>query len=263
MGRLEEKVAVITGGAKGIGYVTSKTFSKEGAAIVIVDMDKEAAEKAAQEICKEGGRAVAVVADLTEQKDRENIFEKAVEEFGKVDILINNAGWGCKLPFLETDFASFDRSVNLNMKATYYMIQLACKQRIKHRSGGRIVSTSSTAAFQGERNGSIYAATKAGIIAFSRAIALEMGEYGININCVAPGFTRTNNNSHIPGSIDDNFLSITPTKRINVAQDIANGYLFLVSDEARQITAQVLPIDGGYSGTRAMQAHQDASMQVK
>ena len=119
MGRLEEKVAVITGGAKGIGYVTSKTFSKEGAAIVIVDMDKEAAEKAAQEICKEGGRAVAVVADLTEQKDRENIFEKAVEEFGKVDILINNAGWGCKLPFLETDFASFDRSVNLNMKATY------------------------------------------------------------------------------------------------------------------------------------------------
>lgn len=263
MGRLEEKVAVITGGAKGIGYVTSKTFSKEGAAIVIVDMDKEAAEKAAQEICKEGGRAVAVVADLTEQKDRENIFEKAVEEFGKVDILINNAGWGCKLPFLETDFASFDRSVNLNMKATYYMIQLACKQMIKQGSGGRIVSTSSTAAFQGERNGSIYAATKAGIIAFSRAIALEMGEYGININCVAPGFTRTNNNSHIPGSIDDNFFSITPTKRINVAQDIANGYLFLVSDEARQITAQVLPIDGGYSGTRAMQAHQDASMQVK
>lgn len=166
MGRLEEKVAVITGGAKGIGYVTSKTFSKEGAAIVIVDMDKEAAEKAAQEICKEGGRAVAVVADLTEQKDRENIFEKAVEEFGKVDILINNAGWGCKLPFLETDFASFDRSVNLNMKATYYMIQLACKQMIKQGSGGRIVSTSSTAAFQGERNGSIYAATKAGIIAF-------------------------------------------------------------------------------------------------
>ena len=146
MGRLEEKVAVITGGAKGIGYVTSKTFSKEGAAIVIVDMDKEAAEKAAQEICKEGGRAVAVVADLTEQKDRENIFEKAVEEFGKVDILINNAGWGCKLPFLETDFASFDRSVNLNMKATYYMIQLACKQMIKQGSGGRIVSTSSTAA---------------------------------------------------------------------------------------------------------------------
>lgn len=263
MGRLEEKVAIITGGAKGIGYVTSKTFSKEGAAIVIVDMDKEAADKAAEEIRAEGGKSIAVAADLTKQEDRENIFEEAVKAFGKVDILINNAGWGCKLPFLETDFASFDRSVNLNMKATYYMIQLACKQMIKQGTGGKIVSTSSTAAFQGERNGSIYAATKAGIIAFSRAIALEMGEYGININCVAPGFTRTNNNGHIPGSIDDNFLSITPTKRINVAQDIANGYLILVSDEARQITAQVLPVDGGYSGTRAMQAHQDASMQVK
>lgn len=262
MGRLEEKVAIITGGAKGIGYVTSKTFSREGASIVIVDMDKDAAEKAAEEIKAEGGKAIAVAADLTNQEDRENIFKEAVAAFGKVDILINNAGWGCKLPFLETDFASFDRSVNLNMKATYFMIQLACKQMIAQGTGGKIVSTSSTAAFKGERNGSIYAATKAGIIAFSRAIALEMGEYGININCVAPGFTRTNNNSHIPGSIDENFLSITPTKKINVAQDIANGYLFLVSDEASQVTAQVLPIDGGYSGTRAMQAHQDASMQV-
>lgn len=263
MGRLQDKVAIVTGGAKGIGYVTSKTFSKEGATVVIVDMDKEAAEKAAAEIRDNGGKALTIAADLTNQEDREKIFSEAVKEYGKVDILINNAGWGCKLPFLETDFGSFDRSINLNMKATYYMIQLACKQMIAQGTGGKIVSTASTAAFQGEKNSSIYAATKAGIIAFSRAIALEMGQYGININCVAPGFTRTNNNGHIPGTIDDNFLTITPTRRINVAQDIANGYLFLVSDEARQITAQVLPIDGGYSGTRAMQASQDASMQVK
>ena len=263
MGRLQDKVAIVTGGANGIGYVTSKLFSSEGASVVIVDRDEKSAAAAAKEITEAGGKALAVPADLTSAEDREMIFAKAVETFGKVDILINNAGWGCKLPFLETDFESFDRAINLNMKATYYMIQLACKQMIAQGTGGRIVSTSSTAAFQGERNGSIYAATKAGIIAFSRAIALEMGEYGININVVAPGFTRTNNNGHIPSTIDDNFLSITPTKRINVAEDIANGYLFLVSDEARQITAQVLPIDGGYSGTRAMQASQNASMQVK
>ncbi len=263
MGRLENKVAIVTGGAKGIGYVTCQTFTREGASLAIVDWDGEAAEAAAKEINENGGNAIAIKADLTNSDDREMIFAKTVEKFGKVDILINNAGWGCKLPFLETDFASFDRSINLNMKATYYMIQLACKQMIAQGTGGKIVSTSSTAAFQGERNGSIYAGTKAAIIAFSRAIALEMGEYGININVVAPGFTRTNNNGHIPGTIDDNFLSITPTKRINVAQDIANGYLFLVSDEANQITAQVLPIDGGYSGTRAMQASQNASMQVK
>lgn len=263
MGRLEEKVAVITGGARGIGYVTGKTFSREGASVVIVDRDKEAAQAAAKEITDEGGKAIAIAADLTAAEDREAIFSETVKAFGKVDILINNAGWGCKLPFLETDYVSFDRSVELNLKATYYMIQLACKQMIAQGSGGRIVSTASTAAFQGERNGSIYAATKAGIIAFTRAIALEVGEYGINVNAVAPGFTRTNNNGHIPDAIDENFLSITPTKRINVAQDIANGYLFLVSEEARQITAQVLPIDGGYSGTRAMQASQNASMQVK
>ena len=260
MGRLENKVAIVTGGAKGIGYVTCNTFSREGASVVIVDMDKEAAEKAAQEINDKGGKALAVAANLTVA---EAIFAKAVEKFGKVDILINNAGWGCKTPFLEMTEEPFDRSINLNMKATYFMIQLACKQMIKQGTGGRIVSTSSTAAFQGEKNGSIYSGTKAAIIAFSRAVALEVGQYGINVNCVAPGFTRTNNNGHIPGSIDENFLQITPTKRINEAQDIANGYLFLVSDEARQITAQVLPIDGGYSGTRAMQASQDTSMQVK
>lgn len=263
MGRLENKVAIITGGAMGIGYVTSKTFSREGASIVIVDRDKDAADSAVKEITEAGGKAIAVKADLTAAEDREAIFAETLKTFGKVDILINNAGWGCKLPFLETDFASFDRSVELNLKATYYMIQLACKQMIAQGTGGRIVSTSSTAAFQGEKNGSIYAATKAGIIAFTKAIALEMGEFGININAVAPGFTRTNNNSHIPEAIDENFISITPTRRINVAQDIANGYLFLVSEEARQITAQVLPIDGGYSGTRAMQASQNASMQVK
>lgn len=263
MGRLENKVAIVTGGAKGIGYVTCNTFSREGAAVVIVDMDKEAAEKAAKEINDNGGKALAIVANLTVAEEREGIFEKTVAEFGKVDILINNAGWGCKTPFLEMTEEPFDRSINLNMKATYFMINLACKQMIKQGTGGRIVSTASTAAFQGEKNGSIYAGTKAAIMAFSRAIALEMGPYGININCVAPGFTRTNNNGHIPSAIDENFLQITPTKRINEAQDIANGYLFLVSDEARQITAQVLPIDGGYSGTRAMQINQDTSMQVK
>lgn len=263
MQRLLDKVAIITGGAGGMGHVAAKTFSREGASIVLVDRDKEKTEAIVKEVIDEGGSAIAVIADLTSQADREMIFEKAAAAFGKVDILINNAGWGCKLPFLETDVESFDRSIELNVKATYYMIQLACKQMIKQGTGGRIVSTSSTAAFQGERNGSIYAGSKAAIIAMSKAIALEVGEYGINVNVVAPGFTRTENNNHIPSAIDENFLSITPTKRINVAQDIVNGYLFLVSDEARQITAQVLPIDGGYSGTRAMQASQNASMMVK
>ena len=178
-----------------------------------------------------------------------------------MDILINNAGWGCKSSFLETDMASFDRSINLNLKATYFMAQLAVKQMIDQGCGGRVINISSTAALQGERNSTIYSATKAGIISFTRALALEVGPYGITANCVLPGFTRTNNNGHVPPTIDENFLAITPTKRITVAQDIANACLFLVSEEAGQITAQILPVDGGYSGTRAMQAAQKASMQ--
>ena len=263
MGRLEGKAAIIAGGSKGIGYAISTTFAREGASVAVVGSNAEAAEKTAQEIRDFGGKAIAVAADLTTDKGRAAVFEQTLAAFGKVDIIINNAGWGCKTSFLETDAASFDRSINLNLRATYFMSQLAAKQMIDQGSGGRIVNISSTAALQGERNSTIYAATKAGIIAFTKAMALEVGPYGITANCVLPGFTRTNNNGHVPASIDENFLGITPTKRITVAQDIANACLFLVSDEARQITAQILPVDGGYSGTRAMQAAQSADRQRK
>ena len=250
MGRLTGRTTIIAGGSKGIGYAISTTFAREGAEVAVVGSNAEAAEKTAQEIREAGGKAIAVAADLTSE-----------EALGKVDILINNAGWGCKSSFLETDMASFDRSINLNLKATYFMAQLAVKQMIDQGCGGRVINISSTAALQGERNSTIYSATKAGIISFTRALALEVGPYGITANCVLPGFTRTNNNGHVPPTIDESFLAITPTKRITVAQDIANACLFLVSEEAKQITAQVLPVDGGYSGTRAMQAAQNASMQ--
>ena len=263
MGRLEGKAAIIAGGSKGIGYAISTTFAREGASVAVVGSNAEAAEKTAQEIRDLGGKAIAVAADLTTDEGRAAVFDQTLTAFGKVDIIVNNAGWGCKTSFLETDAASFDRSVNLNLRATYFMSQLAAKQMIAQGSGGRIVNISSTAALQGERNSTIYAATKAGIIAFTKAMALEIGSYGITANCVLPGFTRTNNHGHVPAIIDENFLGITPTKRITVAQDIANACLFLVSDEARQITAQILPVDGGFSGTRAMQTAQSADMQRK
>ena len=263
MGRLQDKVAIITGGAGGIGEATCFTFTREGASLAIVDIDPVKTEDLARRVNEAGGSAIGIVADLTTNEGRQSIFDQTLARFGKVDILINNAGWGCKLPFLETDEASFDRSINLNMKATYFMTQMACKQMIKQGTGGRIISTSSTASLQGERNGSIYAGTKAAITAFSKSIALEVGPYGITVNAVAPGFTRTNNNGHIPSAIDEMFRDITPTKTVNCSQDIANGYLFLCSDEASQITAQILVIDGGYSGTRPLQVTQDASMMVK
>lgn len=263
MGRLEGKAAIIAGGSKGIGYAISTTFAREGASVAVVGSNAEAAEKTAQEIRDFGGKAIAVAVDLTSDEGRTAVFAQTLAAFGKVDIIVNNAGWGCKTSFLETDTASFDRSVNLNLRATYFMSQLAAKQMIDQGHGGRIVNISSTAALQGERNSTVYAATKAGIIAFTKGMALEVGPYGITANCVLPGFTRTNNNSHVPAIIDENFMGITPTKRITVAQDIANACLFLVSDEARQITAQILPVDGGFSGTRAMQAAQSADMQRK
>ena len=263
MEQLAGKAAIVSGGTKGIGYAISTTLARAGAAVAVVGTDRTAAEATVAEIAKNGGSAVAVVENLTSTEGREQILSQALASFGHVDILVNNAGWGCKSPFLETDMAAFDRSIDLNLKATYFMAQLVVRQMAAQGTGGRIVNISSTAALQGERNSTIYAATKAGIIAFSRAMALEVGPYGINVNCVAPGFTRTNNNGHVPATIDENFLAITPTQRITVAQDIADACLFLVSPAASQITAQVLSVDGGYSGTRAMQAAQNAAMQRK
>lgn len=261
MDRLKGKVAVIAGGSKGIGHAISTTFSMEGAYVVVVGSHADAAEKTAKEIVKKGGRAIPVAADLTSEKGRSYVLEQSLSSFGKVDIMVNNAGWGCKKPLIETDMESFDRSINLNLKATYFMTQLAARQMIQQGTGGRIINISSTGALQGERNSSIYAATKAGIIALSRAAALELGSHGITVNCVLPGFTRTNNNGHVPHVIDEAFTAITPTGRVTVAQDIANACLFLAGDEAGQISAQILPVDGGFSGTRAVQVAWDASMQ--
>ena len=263
MKQLEGKVAIVSGGTKGIGYAISSTLAAQGARVVMVGTDRTAAEKAAVEIAAQGGTVLPVAADLTTEEGRTAVLRETLNAYSKVDILINNAGWGCKTSFLETTMEGFDRSINLNLKGTYFMTQAVAAQMVAQGTGGRIVNISSTAALQGERNSTIYSATKAGIMAFTRALALEMGPYGINVNCVAPGFTRTNNNGHVPASIDENFLAITPTQRITVAQDIANACLFLVSDGASQITAQVLSVDGGYSGTRAMQAAQTASMQRK
>ena len=245
MNRLEGKVALVAGGSKGIGYAISTTFAREGAAVAVVGSGLTAAQKTAQEILDFGGRAIAIGTDLTSGEGREAALEQTLNAFGKLDIIVNNAGWGCKKPLVETDEVSFDRSIALNLKATYFMTQIAA------------------GALQGERNSSIYAATKAGIMALSRAAALELGPSGITINCVLPGFTRTNNNCHVPHTIDESFIPITPTGRVTVAQDIANACLFFAGEEAAQITAQCLPVDGGFSGTRAVQVAWNASMERK
>lgn len=263
MNRLEGKVALVAGGSKGIGYAISTTFAREGAAVAVVGSGLTAAQKTAQEILDFGGRAIAIGTDLTSGEGREAALEQTLNAFGKLDIIVNNAGWGCKKPLVETDEVSFDRSIALNLKATYFMTQIAAKQMIQQGHGGRIINISSTGALQGERNSSIYAATKAGIMALSRAAALELGPSGITINCVLPGFTRTNNNCHVPHTIDESFIPITPTGRVTIAQDIANACLFFAGEEAAQITAQCLPVDGGFSGTRAVQVAWNASMERK
>lgn len=144
MNRLEGKVALVAGGSKGIGYAISTTFAREGAAVAVVGSGLTAAQKTAQEILDFGGRAIAIGTDLTSGEGREAALEQTLNAFGKLDIIVNNAGWGCKKPLVETDEVSFDRSIALNLKATYFMTQIAAKQMIQQGHGGRIINISST-----------------------------------------------------------------------------------------------------------------------
>ena len=260
---LAGQTAVITGGASGIGKSIVQRFLEAGANCLAADLNEEALAALKQELAEYGDKLDVVKVDVSSRDDVDGMVDRAVQTFGQMDIIVNNAGWGCKKPLVETDEVSFDRSIALNLKATYFMTQIAAKQMIQQGHGGRIINISSTGALQGERNSSIYAATKAGIMALSRAAALELGPSGITINCVLPGFTRTNNNCHVPHTIDESFIPITPTGRVTVAQDIANACLFFAGEEAAQITAQCLPVDGGFSGTRAVQVAWNASMERK
>ena len=260
---LEGKIALVTGASRGIGRQIALTLGREGASVIVNYNGSAAkAEEVVKEIEAAGGKAEAVQCNVSDFESCGRMMADVVSRYGRLDILVNNAGITRDNLLMKMSEEDFDAVISTNLKGVFNCIKHISRQMLKQK-GGRIINISSTGALQGERNSSIYAATKAGIMALSRAAALELGPSGITINCVLPGFTRTNNNCHVPHTIDESFIPITPTGRVTVAQDIANACLFFAGEEAAQITAQCLPVDGGFSGTRAVQVAWNASMERK
>jgi len=240
---LKDKIAIVTGAGQGIGRGIALVLAKEGAKVLAVDLNLENAKKVAEEIDKAGGKAAAVQCDVSKKSEVEAAIEKALEEFGQLDILVNNAGIYPYKPFLEITEADLDKIFAVNLKSVFLFSQAAA---LKMAQGGKIVCISSIAGFVGFDGLAHYCATKGGINAAIRAIALELAQKKININAVAPGAIET------PGaaSSDDQkkqTVAAIPWARMGQPEDIANAVAFLASDKADYITGQTLIVDGGWT----------------
>lgn len=250
---LQNRVALITGGGNGIGRATALRFAREGARVVIADREPEGLEKTAGDLLQMGCQAAAVAGDVTVREDVQRMVDTALEQFDRLDILINNAGINrdaltTRIKDGEVRFMSdeqWDAVVDVNLKGTWLCSQVASVPMIRQKYG-RIVTTSSIGAL-GNIGQANYAASKAGVIGLTRTLALEWARFNIAVNCVAPGATKTRMTAGIPEKILEGLIAKIPFRRLAEADDIAAAHLFLASDEAGYITGQVLFVDGGIS----------------
>ncbi|WP_339174868.1 3-oxoacyl-ACP reductase FabG [Solibacillus sp. FSL R5-0691] len=239
--RLENKVAIITGGAGGIGLAAVKRFLEEGAKVAIVDYDKQQGEKIEAEL----GENVAFFAvDVSKLADVKEMVQQVVGRFGKIDILINNAGITRDATLVKMSEEDFEKVIQINLNGVYYCTQAVAPHMIAQGSG-KIISTSSVSGVYGNFGQTNYAATKAAIIGMTKTWAKELGRKGINVNAVAPGFTATPMVEKMPEKVLQQMEGITSLQRLGKPEDIANAYLFLASDESSYITGHVLQVDGG------------------
>lgn len=239
--RLKDKVAIITGAARGIGLTTAQTFHREGARVVLCDRDQAEVEAAAAAI---GQGALGVVADTTKTESVQALLATTREKFGKVDILVNNAGIIRDKQLLKMEEDEFDSVIAVNLKGVYLCTRHTAAFMVE-QGGGVILNASSVVALYGNFGQTNYVASKAGVIGMTKVWARELGRKGVRVNAVAPGFIETRMTEGIPDKVIDKLLERVPLGRMGKPQDIANAYLFLASDEAAYITGHVLSVDGG------------------
>jgi NAD(P)-dependent dehydrogenase (short-subunit alcohol dehydrogenase family) len=243
---LAGKVAVVTGGAQGIGRAICHGLSTEGATVVVADVNAEGAAETERGITTSGHRALAVELDVSNSAQVETAMQTAHDTFGRLDILINNAAIFPRSPFLEMAEEEWDRVLAVNLKGGFLCSRAAARIMVAQEQGGRIINLTSGAAFVPSLNGAHYAASKGGVIAFTRALALELSPHRITVNAIAPGVTNTAQPRIVYS--DDDLAAIArrvPLQRIAEAEDIVPVALFLCSDAAGYVTGQTVHVNGG------------------
>ena len=244
MYNLKDKIAIITGSARGIGFTIAESFAEKGAKVIILDLFQEAVDEAVKTITDKGFQAIGYAANVTESDAIGNIFKEINKEFGKIDILINNAGITRDGLLMKMKEADWDAVINVNLKGTFICTQKVCRYMMKKRAGV-ILNIASVIGIMGNAGQSNYAASKGGIIAFTKSSAREFASRNIRVNAIAPGFIETEMTANLPKEVVDRYLQGIPLHRMGNPKDIADLCLFLASDEAGYITGQTINVDGG------------------
>ena len=256
---LDSKVAIVTGGAMGIGKGIAKVLAGAGATVMVADIDMECANETVEEIRATGGKAAAIRADVTVVADASKMVEATVKESGRLDILVNNVGYHRIVPFLDVTEALYDRTLDINLKSVFFCSQAAAREMIKRGEGGRIINIASLAAFLPMPPQSHYCASKGGVASLTRAMARELVSHGILVNAVAPGGVNTPGGlaatdeimkitGQLPKGIEDELTSLITrilVNRVAEPEDIGHVVLFLASPASKYLVGSIVVADGG------------------
>ena len=243
--RLKDKVAIITGGSRGIGYATVEAFLREGAKVILTASSPATAQKAVDSLKEKYPEAnvEGISPVLSSLESVKAAFDEVLKKYGRIDILVNNAGISERTPFANYTEEIFDKVMDLNIKGVFNASR-AVVEAMEAQGGGVILNTSSMVSKYGQPSGFTYPASKFAVNGMTVSLARELGPKGIRVNAVAPGITETDMMKAVPKSIIDPMIAQIPLRRLGQPEDIANAFLFLASDEASYITGVVLSVDG-------------------
>ena len=244
--KLEGRVAVVTGAGGSIGRGIALRLAEEGAQVMVSDKDLETAIETVHLISAQAGKAIAHGADVTKTEEVQDMIQRVVKEWGKVDILVNNAGAIRDSLLIKMSDEDWDFVLDLDLKGSFVCARAVAPHMIE-RDYGKIVNISSMS-YRGNVGQSNYVSAKAGIVGLTHALGLELARYGINVNCIAPGFIDTPKTHALDEKIRERLIKNIPLRKMGEVIDIANAVLFLVSDESRYITRQIIHVSGGMEG---------------
>lgn len=243
--QLEGKIAIVTGGTRGIGYAIVKAFLQEGAKVVLCGSRAESAEKAVKSLKEENSawEVKGIYPDLTKYDDVKAAFDEVAKEYGRIDILVNNAGVSAREPFTSYTQEMFEKTMDLNLTAVFNCSR-AVVDGMKEQGGGVILNTSSMVGKYGQPSGIAYPTSKFAVNGFTLSLAREVAPMNIRVNAVAPGITNTDMVKALPKEMIQPLINSVPLRRIGEPEDIANAFVFLASEKASYITGVVLHVDG-------------------
>jgi len=242
MGKLDDKIAIVTGAGQGIGKAIATKLAAEGATVVVTDVNEGTAKETADGL---GNGSVGLQLDVTDRESIDATIARVKDEFGRIDVLVNNAGWDKAEPFVDSEIATWDRIIAINLYGQMHTCH-AVLPVMAAQGGGRVVNIGSDSGRVGSSGEAVYSAAKGGVIAFTKTIAREMARAGVTANCVSPGPTDTELFASIGGEkLREALTKAIPLKRLGQPEDLANAVAFLASDEAAFITGQTVSVSGG------------------